>query len=310
MSATADASFDAVLLIGFGGPESAEQIRPFLDRVLKGRPVPRARYEEVVHHYEALGGRSPYNELTGRQAEALRKAIRNRGRDVPVAVGLRNAPPFIADAVNVLATEGARRVFGFILSAFRCNASWGRYQEEVAACESLGGAAPEIVYPAPWHTHPMFIEAEVERVQEALERIGHDDRRAVELIFTAHSIPLAMAAGAPYIAQLNESAALVADAAGIDRWRIGYQSRSGNPREPWLEPDVRDALTANSKPKVVVPIGFLCDHVEVLYDLDVEAARTAREAGISMERAATVGDHPRFIEMIAELATPRGAAST
>jgi ferrochelatase len=292
---------DAILLIGFGGPESPEQIRPFLDRVLKGRPVAAARYEEVVRHYEALGGRSPYNDLTKRQAEALRILLLERGFSLPVIVGLRNMPPFINEALNVLIDCGAKHVFGFILSAFRCEASWERYQREVtAAYNSIRGAVPAIVYPAPWHRQTKFIEAQTALVQEALARFDQNERAVVELIFTAHSIPVSMASSSPYVEQLHETAARVAQVAGIARWSIAYQSRS--PQEPWLEPDICSALAVNSQPKLVVPLGFICDHVEVLYDLDVEAAAMARAAGIRMERASTVGDHPRFIELIAELA--------
>lgn len=310
MKTPLESSFDALLLIGFGGPEAPDQIRPFLDRVLKGRPVPPARYEEVVHHYEMLGGRSPYNDLTMRQAAALRTVLQSRGLHFPVVVAFRNARPYFNEAVQLLAEKQAKRVFGFILSAFRCDASWDRYQNEVAtACATLGNVAPEMIYPAPWHTHARFIEAVSDRVQDALARLDRDNCASVELIFTAHSIPTAMAADAPYVAQLNEAAALVAQAVGIERWNLAYQSRSGNPRDPWLEPDIRDALVASPHPKIVIPIGFLCDHVEVLYDLDIEAVQTARAAGIKMERAATVSDHPRFIEMIAELVTSQLSGS-
>jgi ferrochelatase len=294
---------DAILLIGFGGPEAPGQIRPFLDRVLSGRPVPTARYEEVVRHYEALGGRSPYNDLTRRQAAGLRAALNRRGVDLPVVIGFRNTAPYIEDTIRELAEAGHRNVLGFILSAFRCEASWERYQNGVAAArEAIGAKAPAVVYPEPWHTRPWFIEAVADCVRRALARLDESDRSRAELIFTAHSIPLAMAAESPYVAQLRESSALVAQALGHERWGLAFQSRSGSPRDPWLEPDVRAALVANREPKVVMPIGFLCDHVEVLYDLDVDAAETAHAAGIHMERAAALNDHPAFIDLMAEIA--------
>lgn len=295
---------DSVMLAGFGGPTAPSEVRPFLDRVLHGRPVPRERYEEVVHHYELLGGRSPYNDLTMRQAAALREALRRDGADVPVAIGMRNTPPFFDDALRELAARRARRAFVFVLAAHRCEASWDRYQREIdAARERIGASAPQIEYAPPWHAHPQFVSAAADRVRDAIARLPAEDRELAELIFTAHSIPVAMAARAPYVEQVAATAGLVAAAAGASLWRVAYQSRSGSPREPWLEPDINQVIREpGRRPAVIVPIGFLCDHVEVLYDLDIEAARVAREAGATMVRAATVGDHPQLIEMIAELA--------
>ncbi|HXZ87605.1 MAG TPA: ferrochelatase [Candidatus Binataceae bacterium] len=297
----AESACDGVLLVGFGGPTAPAEIRPFLDRVLKGRPVPPERYEQVVRHYQAMGGRSPYNELTMRQADALRAALRRQRLDLPVAVGMRNSPPFIDEALRDLAERGVRRALGFILAAYRCEASWERYQQDVAqARDVVGSIAPAVEYPGCWHDHPLFVAAVADRVLEAAARLDANGRSA-ELIFTAHSIPVAMAARAPYVAQLNESARLVAAAAGFDHWTLAFQSRSGNPRESWLEPDIGAALRKLSGAAIVMPLGFLCDHIEVLYDLDIEAARVVREAGVRMERAATVSDHPEFVEMMASI---------
>jgi protoporphyrin/coproporphyrin ferrochelatase len=298
---------DSIMLIGFGGPTAPNGVRPFLDRVLQGRPVPRERYEEVVHHYELLGGRSPYNDLTMRQATALRKALQRDQLDVPVVIGMRNTPPFFDDALRELAAQRARRTFGFVLAAHRCEASWERYQSDLdAARERVGASAPQIEYAPQWHTHPHFVGAAADRVRDAIARLPAEDRDRAELIFTAHSIPVAMAARAPYIEQIRESAGLVAAAVGRSSWRVAYQSRSGSPRDPWLEPDINDVIRElGGRTVVIVPIGFLCDHVEVLYDLDIEAAQVARDAGVKMMRAATVSDHPQFIEMIAALARAR-----
>ena len=303
---TAKATCDAVLMIGFGGPTRADEVRPFLDNVLRGRPIPRERYEEVVHHYDLLGGRSPYNDLTMRQAAALREQLAKKGVRVPVAVGMREWEPYVADAIRALADGGARRVLGFIMAAHRSEASFERYQATVNdARAALGEAAPEVVYPQPWHDHPLFIAALAARTREAYARLDEQDRSRARLIFTAHSIPLAMAQAGPYVKQLAQSAWMVAAKLGIGGWKLAYQSRSGSPREAWLEPDIKDALgSLDTKAAVVVPIGFLCDHVEVLYDLDIEAAQIAREAGIRMERAPTVGDHPLFIEMMASIIAP------
>jgi ferrochelatase len=299
----AKAKCDAVLMIGFGGPTRADEVRPFLDNVLRGRPIPHERYEEVVHHYDLLGGRSPYNDLTMRQAGALRAELEKKGARIPITVGMRNWKPYVADAIRALADGGARRVLGFIMAAHRGEASFERYQATVdEARAQLGEAAPEVVYPQPWHDHPLFTTAVASRAREAYSRLEFPERRGARLIFTAHSIPVAMANAGPYVEQLTESARIVAAELGVDTWQFAYQSRSGNPRDAWLEPDIKEtirSLDANSA--VVVPIGFLCDHVEVLYDLDIEAAEVARDAGIQMERAPTVGDHPLFIEMMASI---------
>src|SRR5271163_3810801 len=295
---------DSVMMIGFGGPTRADEVRPFLDNVLRGRPIPRDRYEDVVHHYQLLGGRSPYNELTLRQAEALRAELAKKNASVPVAVGMRNWKPYVAEAMRMLTDSGARRVLGFIMAAHRSEASFERYQATVNdARAAIGDAAPEVVYPEPWHDHPLFIAAVASRAREAFARLEFPDQPRARLIFTAHSIPLAMANAGPYVEQLTQSARIVAAELGIDTWQFAYQSRSGNPRDAWLEPDIKDTLRSlDAKSAVVVPLGFLCDHVEVLYDLDIEAAEIAREVGLRMERAPTVGDHPLFIEMMASIA--------
>ncbi|HEY6419499.1 MAG TPA: ferrochelatase [Candidatus Binataceae bacterium] len=294
---------DAVLLVGFGGPTRADEIRPFLDNVLRGRPVPRERYEEVVHHYELLGGRSPYNDLTMRQADALRAMLAKSGVPIPVMVGMRNWAPYIADAMRELTSRGARRVLAFILAAHRCEASWERYQETVRdAGDQVDKPTPEIVYPPPWHGNSLFIRAVTAHAREAMAKLDANDRTRAHLIFTAHSIPIAMAAASAYVDEVTESSRLVAAELGARAWTLAFQSRSGSPRDQWLEPDIATTIRKlNGGAAVVVPIGFLCDHVEVLYDLDIEAAQIAHEAGVTMVRAATVGDHPAFIEMMASI---------
>jgi ferrochelatase len=299
--------YDAVILIGFGGPETPEEIRPFLDRVTAGRPIPRERYEEVVHHYEAIGGRSPFIASTKRQAGALRERFGRDGTQVPVLLGMRNTAPWLEDTLRDLARAGARRAIGFVLAAHRCEASWDRYLRNVEeARKRVGAAAPEIEYLPPWHAHPLFIEAAADRISDTLGRIEPAARDRAHLIFTAHSIPVAMAASSPYVEQLRETAGLVAARLGRSQWTLAFQSRSGNPRDLWLEPDVRGVLRdMKGGVAVVAPIGFICDHVEVLYDLDVEAAQVAREANVKMLRAATVGEHPLFIEMMSALVRAR-----
>jgi ferrochelatase len=294
---------DAVLMIGFGGPTRDDEVRPFLDNVLRGRPIPRERYEEVVHHYDLLGGRSPYNDLTMRQAAALRAELEKKGARIPITVGMRNWKPYVADAMRALADGGAQHVLGFIMAAHRSEASFERYQATVDdARAALGALAPEVVYPQPWHDHPLFTTAVASHAREAYSRLEFPERRRARLIFTAHSIPIAMANAGPYVEQLTQSARIVAAELGVDTWQFAYQSRSGSPRDAWLEPDIKETIRSlGAKTAVVVPIGFLCDHVEVLYDLDIEVAQVARDAGIRMERAPTVGDHPLFIEMMASI---------
>jgi len=302
-----DAQYGAVILIGFGGPTSPAEIRPFLDRVTAGRPIPRERYEEVVHHYEAIGGRSPFNEITERQATALRERLAREGVEIPVVLGMRNTSPWLEGTLRGLGLGGVRRALGFVLAAHRCEASWERYLRNVEeARERVGPPTPVVDYLGEWHAHPLFIEAAADRVADALARLEPAARGRAQLIFTAHSIPAAMAAAGPYVEQLRESARLITERLGRPQWTLAFQSRSGSPRDPWLEPDVCDVLRGlKGQTAVVAPIGFICDHVEVLYDLDVEAARVAREANVTMVRAATVGEHPRFIEMIAALIRER-----
>jgi ferrochelatase len=294
---------DAVLMVGFGGPTRPDEIRPFLQSVARGRPIPPARLEAVAHHYEAIGGRSPYNELTFRQARMLRALLEREGRPIPVYAGMRNWAPYVRDVMRDLARIGAQRIFCFPLAAHRSEASWERYLQTVSeAAAELDGAAPAIVYPPPWHTHPLFIGAVAARINSTLEGLDDSQRSATHLIFTAHSIPAAMDQASGYSVQIAQSCRAVARELGFARWTIAYQSRSGNPREAWLEPDVAPVLRSlRGQSAIVMPIGFICDHVEVLYDLDLEAASIARANEVVMRRAPTVGDHPLFIRMIAEL---------
>ena len=294
--------YDAIVLLGFGGPSSPEEIRPFLDRVLEGRRIPPERYEEVVTHYQHMpGGKSPFNELTRRQADALAAELGSRGIDTPVRLAYKNAAPFVTDVVRELQSSGARKLLGVILAVHQSPASWEKYK-----------ALPHADYIDPYFEHPLFVQANVERVREALQRLGKESFDDVELIFTAHSIPQAMADRSPYVQQFQRSADLIAQGVGAQSHVVAYQSRSGSPSDKWLEPDVRDVLKAlpqsGRRYAVVAPIGFLCDHVEVLYDLDVDAAASAERAGVRMERAAALNDHPLFIRMLADLIEQRCSA--
>ena len=299
---------DGVLLLAFGGPTRAEEIRPFLANVLRGRSVPPERVEEVVRHYEAIGGRSPLRDLTFRQARQLEAMLAAGGPPLPVYVGMRSWEPYLADTLARMAADGRRRAVAVILSPHASEASRERYMEEVKAA---GAGAPTVRWVGSWHTHPLFVTAVADAATAALVTLPAARRAAAPLVFTAHSVPVAMAARAPYVAEIAASARAVAERLGRTRWQVAYQSRSGSPHEPWLEPDVNDALRAlaadGARDVVVVPVGFVCDHVEVLYDLDVEARATARAAGLGFARASTVNDHPLFIQMLAEVVAATAA---
>jgi len=301
MSAGAAADFDAVLVIAFGGPESLDEVRPFLRRVLAGRPIPEARFEAVAHHYEVIGGKSPGPEISRKQTSALEQALRARGVWLPVVLGMRNSAPFLTDALSAIAARGGRRVLGLILAAHESEASHGRYRQSVDdARRELGDVAPEVAYTGSFHLHPGFVAANAEHLSRALATLPEPD--GAKLVFTAHSIPTPMQH--PYVQQLEASARLVAGAVGRGDYRIAYQSRSGSPREPWLEPDInaviREQAAAGTRALALCPLGFVCDHVEVLYDLDIEAAQTAKEVGVRLVRAAAPNDHPAFVGALAD----------
>lgn len=300
--------FDAVLLIAFGGPQGPADVRPFLENVLRGRRVSPERVEEVAHHYEMFGGVSPLTSLTLAQAGALEATLAKRGLPLPVHVGMRNWHPYLADTLGEMANAGIRRAIGVLAAAQRSYSGCTQYRENVRDARltlaEKGSPSPAITYVGNWHEHPGFIEANADHVREAIDRLPEEHQAGARLIFTAHSIPLAMAAQYPYVAQLEASAQRIADAVGRSDWVLVYQSRSGRPGDPWLEPDVCDYLRAERAngldAAVLCPVGFVCDHVEVLYDLDVEAADACVDAGIVMARAEAVNTHPRFIEALAD----------
>ena len=299
--------FDAVLMIAFGGPTKPEEIRPFLANVLRGVPVPPGRLDEVAHHYEEVGGSSPINELTFRQAKALAELLDLEGPRLPVYVGMRYWHPLVSEAVEQMMRDGVRRAVGLIMAAHDSGAaSWGKYVNAVTkALEAAGPVAPRVEYAPACSNHPDFIAAVAEQVRPQLEEIPSERRDGTPLVFTAHSIPSSMAAVSPYVQQLQDSCRLVAKALGHARWSLAYQSRSGDPRQPWLEPDVSDVLRELSaegcRSVVLAPIGFVCDHVEVLFDLDLEAKALADSLGIELRRASTVNDHPLYIRALADM---------
>jgi len=363
------------LVIAFGGPQSSSDIRPFLANVLRGRRVAPGRVDEVAHHYEVVGGRSPITELTMRQAEGLRTRLAAAGMPLPVFVGMRNWHPYLSDTLATMARAGIRRAIGFIAAAHRSYSSCTQYRENVGAARATlardGLPDVEVTYVADWYAHPLFVAANVARARAALGQLEPRLRCRARLVFTAHSIPVSMAEKYPYRAQFEETARRVADdirdadhadhnSRDADHARRDadrtdnkilmvdpydprpvmdpsdprpvmdpsnprpvmdarnprpvnrdprpatvYQSRSGRPEEPWLGPDIcdylRDERARGLEAALICPVGFVCDHVEVLYDLDEEAAAVCREIGLPMVRAQAVNDHPQFLDMMADV---------
>lgn len=305
---------DAVLMMSFGGPAGMEEVRPFLERVLRGVPVRPGRIDEMVEKYRAVGGVSPVGAVTRAQADALEGALREDGIEMPVHVAMRNWEPSIRDTLARMGDAGVRRALGLVMTPHRSETSTGRYEKAVEEARGdLGEAAPEVEYPAPWHEEPLYIEAIAGRVREALETIPEEDREETPWIFTAHSIPLAEARSSTYVQDLSQTIELVAEEFSPLRWRLAYQSRSGSPEAPWLGPDVYEAIGEEASPVstagppargvLVIPVGFVADNVEILYDLDRAAATAAHEAGLRYTRAGTVGTHPSFIRMLAGVAS-------
>lgn len=307
--------YDALLILSFGGPEGLPDVMPFLDNVLRGRNVPDERKREVAHHYELFGGVSPIN-LQNRQLQAALEAeLERRGLALPVYLGNRNWHPYVADVLRQMQQDGVKRFLTFVTSGFSCYSGCRQYREDLArAREALGPGAPEADKIRAYYNHPLFIEVTRRHWQQARDRLPAALRADAVTLFTAHSIPAAMAAGCDYQAQLQEAARLVSEAAGIARGHLVFQSRSGPPSQPWLEPDVGDALRdlrqQGVRAVILVPLGFISDHMEVLYDLDREAKELCQELGLTLVRAATPGTHPRFVEMIGELVQERVDPST
>ncbi len=297
--------YDAILIVSFGGPERPEDVMPFLENVLRGRNVPRERMLEVAGHYHHFDGCSPINQQCRDLIGALQKSISQ-----PIYWGNRNWHPMLADTVRQMAADGVRRALAIATSAYSSNSGCRQYIENIAAARAeAGSGAPVIDKLPPFWSHQGFIAANADRVSAALALIPEERRRAARLVYTAHSIPLSMAGKCSYEEQLVESARRVGELAAHDEWDLVWQSRSGPPNQPWLEPDILDhlrALAENGVRDVVVsPLGFLSDHMEVLYDLDHEAAALCRDLGLNFVRAQTPGTHPAVIATLAALIEQR-----
>jgi ferrochelatase len=303
-------SYDALLFLSFGGPEGPAEVRPFLVNVTRGRDVPPERLDEVAAHYHHFGGISPINRLNREIIEAVRAELARQDIELPVYFGNRNWHPMVEDTVARMTEDGVRRALVFATSAWGGYSGNDQYNEDIARARQHANA-PELVKLRQFYDHPLFVEANADAVRAAYRELGGDAARA-RLVFTAHSIPTRAddqpgEDGRPnwYSRQVAESARLVADAVGVDDHDVVWQSRSGPARVPWLEPDIvdhlRDLREKDTTAVVISPIGFVSDHLEVVWDLDHEARETAAELGITFARAATAGPDPRFAEMIVEL---------
>lgn len=305
--------YDALLVLSFGGPEGPDDVIPFLENVTRGRNVPRARLDEVAGHYLHFGGVSPINEQNRALIAALREELRQQEILLPIYFGNRNWAPYVTDTIAQMRTDGVRRALVFVTSAFSSYSGCRQYREDVTrAVDTLGVTDIAFDKIRGFYNHPGYIETMIELTADRLACIPAERRATTEIVFTAHSIPESMAKGCAYEKQLRESSRLVAEALQISSWRLAYQSRSGPPSVPWLEPDILDELAtlpaSGVTDVVIVPIGFVSDHMEVLFDLDHEAAERAEVLGLGFQRAATAGVHPRFVTMIRELIEERMTA--
>jgi ferrochelatase len=305
-----DQIYDAILVLSFGGPEGMDEVMPFLENVLRGKNVPRERMLEVAHHYELFGGVSPINGQNRRLIAALESELGAHGPHLPVYWGNRNWHPMLADTLRQMAADGITNALAFVTSAYSSFSGCRQYLDDIGRAQlEVGASAPHVDKLRAYYNHPGFIEPNIEHVQTALNQIPEARRGQVEIAFTAHSIPQSMASNCDYVAQLLDACKLVAQGVGHTRWQLVYQSRSGAPNQPWLAPDICDHLKelkdGGATDVVIAPIGFVSDHMEVLYDLDTEARALCNDINLNLIRAATVGTHPLFIRMIRELILER-----
>ena len=304
-------TYDALLVVSFGGPEGPDDVVPFLENVTRGRGIPRERLAEVGAHYLGFGGVSPINAQCRALIDALRVELAAAGRELPVYWGNRNWHPLLADTMRTMRDDGVQHALAFVTSAWSSYSACHQYLDDIArARSSVGDGAPQVDKIRQFFDHPGFVEPMAANLRDALRGIGAGTAGA-RVIFTAHSIPLSQASSCDYVAQLGEAVRLIAAAAGVgvDEYELAYQSRSGPPAVPWLEPDICDRIDeladAGISSVIVAPIGFISDHMEVVYDLDTQAAARAAARGMRFGRVATVGTDPRFVTMIRELIDER-----
>lgn len=299
-------NFDHILVIGFGGPTKPEEIRPFIENVTRGIPIPEERLKEVEHHYHEVGGFSPYNVYTFRLFHKLGEKLAQDGSSLPLFIGMRNWDPYLKDTMAEIKSRGLKKGIGVILAPHRSDASFEKYIRNVEDAKKTAGAEDILYeYLPSWFNHPGFIEAQADEIQKVLEKLSAEKRGAVPVVFSAHSIPVDMASKSRYAEEVLHTSEKTAEKLNLKNWRLAWQSRSGSPRQPWLEPDVcsviRELAAKSEKDVILVPVGFLCDNVEVLFDLDIEAKQEAEKCSMNYFRASTVMDHPRFVAMFSEL---------
>ena len=303
--------FDALLVVSFGGPDGPDDVMPFLENVLRGKNVPRERMLEVSEHYQHFGGASPINAQNLALIEAVKKDLAANGIDLPVYWGNRNWHPMFADTLEQMKKDGIKKSLAFFTSIFSCYSGCRQYRENIIeAQEQVGPGAPEVHKLRMAFNHPLYIGASADRVQKALDKIPESRRSATRVVFTAHSIPLSMAENCKYETQLTEASRLIMEAIGENPWDLVYQSRSGPPQQPWLDPDICDHIQSlhdagETEDMVIMPVGFVSDHMEVMFDLDTEAMDLCKELSINMVRAGSVGVHPEFVSMISQLILER-----
>ena len=302
--------YDSVLVVSFGGPEQRADVMPFLENVVRGKNVPPERLKEVAVHYNHFEGKSPINDQNRALIAALEEELASSGLDLPVYWGNRNWDPYISDALGQMKAEGKKRALAFVTSAYSSYSGCRQYLQNIEAARAdIGEGAPVVHKLRAFYNHPGFVEANIDRLLAALGTLPKERRESARVAFSAHSIPDAMAATCDNVDQLQETARLVAEGARHERWQLVYQSRSGPPHVPWVGPDILEHLDAlsqiNVKDVIVAPIGFISDHMEVVWDLDHEARDYATDLGITLTRAETVGTHPAFIAMIRELIEER-----
>lgn len=306
-----DLPFDALLVVSFGGPDGPDDVMPFLENVLRGKNVPHERMMEVSEHYMHFGGKSPINEQNLDLINAIKQELADHGIDLPVYFGNRNWHPMFADTLEQMKKDGVKNSLAFFTSIFSCYSGCRQYRENIAeAQKQVGEGAPQVHKLRMSFNHPLYIEASADRVQKALDQIPADRQSKARIVFTAHSIPLSMAEGCKYTTQLSEASRLIAESIGDNPWDLVYQSRSGPPSQPWLDPDICDHIQAlhdagTSEDLIIMPVGFVSDHMEVLFDLDTEAMDLCKELGINMVRAGSVGTHTAFVSMVRELVLER-----
>jgi len=300
--------YDAILVMSFGGPEGPDDVMPFLENVTSGRNIPRERLLEVSEHYQHFGGVSPINQQNRDLIEALKEELKENGPDLPIYFGNRNWHPMITDTVQQMKDDGIKRAAAFFTSAFSSYSGCRQYREDIQqAIEAVGEGAPEFDKIRVFYNHPGFINTVVDKIKSALDQFPEDTD--VHIAFTAHSIPMGMARHCAYEQQLKEACKIVGNILGIDNYELVYQSRSGPPQVPWLEPDILDYMEEINeqgiKNLVIAPIGFISDHMEVMFDLDTEAVEKADELDMKMVRAGTVGTAEPFVKMIRDLIVER-----